>query len=62
MTAAITAGTLIAAGTILCALLWWRDRQYRHATAPGRPNDGDPLTGRDQLILASIEYHERGPS
>ena len=60
MTAVITVGTLILAGTILCVLLWHRDRRYRRATVtPGRPRDGAPLTCRDKRILASIEHHER---
>lgn len=63
MTAVITAGTLILAGSIVCTLLWHRDRRYRRTTAaPGRPRDGAPLTCRDQRILASIEHHERGLS
>lgn len=63
MTAIITAGTLILAGTIFCVLLRWSDQQYRRRTAaPGRPRDGAPLTYRDQRILASIEHHERGLS
>ena len=61
MTAIITASTLILAGSILCALLWWRDQRYQRATAtPGRPHDGAPLTIRDKRILASIEHHEQG--